>query len=47
MHDPELKSIWEYFNLAVDLDGTCAVGVITPAEWHHPADLLFLQEPVS
>jgi hypothetical protein len=47
MHDPELKFIWGYFNLAVELDGACAVGVITPAVWHHPAHQLFLQEPVS
>ena len=47
MHDPEPKFVWEYFNLAGELDGARAVGVITHAERFRPADLPFLQEPVS
>ena len=46
-HEPEPKIVWEYFNLAGELDGKPAVGVITHAERVRPSDLPFLQEPVS
>jgi hypothetical protein len=41
------KIVWEYFNIVGDLDGDDAIGVITHAERFRPADLPFLQEPVS
>ena len=46
-HDPQPKLVWEYFNLAGELDGKPTVGVITHAERFRPTDLPFLQEPVS
>ena len=46
-HDSQPKIVWEYFNIAGELDGGPAVGVITHAERFRPADLPFLQEPVS
>jgi hypothetical protein len=45
--DPQPKIVWEYFGIAGELDGEPAVGVITHAERFRPADLPFLQEPVS
>ena len=46
-HDSQPKIVWEYFNIAGELDGGPAVGVITHAERFRPVDLPFLQEPVS
>ena len=46
-HDAQPKIVWEYFNIAGEIDGKPAVGVITHAERFRPAELPFLQEPVS
>ena len=48
--DPRARSrriVWEYFNIAGEIDGKPAVGVITHAERFRPDELPFLQEPVS
>jgi Arylsulfotransferase (ASST) len=45
--EPEPKIVWEHHNLLGGLDEPDAVGVITHAERFRPADLPFLQDPVS
>lgn len=46
-HDDRPRIVWEYFNIAGEIDGKPAVGVITHAERFRPEDLPFLQQPVS
>jgi hypothetical protein len=46
-HDAQPRIVWEYFNIAGEIDGKPAVGVITHAERFRPDELPFLQEPVS
>jgi hypothetical protein len=45
--EPKPAIVWEYYNLLGGLDEADAVGVITHAERFRPADLPFLQDPVS
>ncbi len=45
--DRQPKVVWEYFNVTGEIGGKPAVGVITHAERFRPADLPFLEEPVS
>lgn len=46
-HEVQPKIVWEYFNIAGEIDGKPAVGLITHAERFRPDQLPFLQEPVS
>ena len=46
-HEAQPRIVWEYFNVAGEIDGKPAVGVVTHAERFRPDQLPFLQEPVS